>query len=107
MTCRSENKRMNEFDMVMQCGEEYMLRQLAEECTELAQACLKKVRAGKGETPVTEAQAMDSLMEEIADVQVMIRIFEKAILTPYQLQEISDIRGDKYRRMSDRLREKA
>ena len=104
MSCPSENKKLSEFEMVMMTGEEYMLRQLAEECTELAQACLKKVRAGKGETPMSEKEATDNMLEEMADVQVMFRIFERAILTPYQLQEISDIRGEKYRRMSDRLR---
>lgn len=54
MNCRSENKKLGEFEMVMMTGEEYMLRQLAEECTELAHACLKKVRAGKGETPMSD-----------------------------------------------------
>ena len=33
-------------------GDEYLLRQLAEECIELAHASLKLIRAMRGETPL-------------------------------------------------------
>lgn len=47
---------------------EYRLRILAEESTELAQAALKMIRAIEGDTPVSEAEALSSLIEESADV---------------------------------------
>lgn len=53
-------------------GEDYLLRQLAEECAELAQAALKVIRARHGETPVTPEKARAKLLEEIADVMVMM-----------------------------------
>lgn len=51
-----------------------ILLQLAEEASELAHAALKLRRACTQEspTPVTEDQAMDHLMEEIADVRVCV-----------------------------------
>ena len=47
---------------------EYRLRILAEESAELAQAALKMIRAIEGDTPVSEAEALSSLVEESADV---------------------------------------
>lgn len=55
-------------------GEDYLLRQLAEECAELAQAALKLVRAMCGETPVALEEAHGDLLEEIADVEVMLNL---------------------------------
>lgn len=53
-----------------QIGEPAMLEQLAEECTELAKAALKKARILRGEnpTPITAEAADASLMEEYTDV---------------------------------------
>lgn len=47
---------------------EYRLRILAEESAELSQAALKMIRAIEGDTPVSEAEALSSLIEESADV---------------------------------------
>lgn len=49
---------------------EVRLIQLAEEAAELSQAALKLLRAIKGQTPVTEAEACAHLLEEMADVYV-------------------------------------
>ena len=51
-------------------GEAEVLAQLAEECTELAQAALKLRRAltGINPTPVTVEEARKNLVEETADV---------------------------------------
>ena len=48
------------------------LEQLAEEAAELSKAALKLARVIRGEnpTPVSYAQAVDSLMEEAADVEL-------------------------------------
>ena len=47
-----------------------LLIQIAEECSELAQACLKLVRVIEGDSPVSEADARDNLLEERGDVLV-------------------------------------
>ena len=51
-------------------GEAEVLAQLAEECTELAQAALKLRRAldGKNPTPNTEEERRRALLEEYTDV---------------------------------------
>ena len=51
-------------------GEAEVLAQLAEECTELAQAALKLRRAldGKNPTPNTEEERRRALIEEYTDV---------------------------------------
>lgn len=52
-------------------GEAAMLEQLAEECTELAQAALKLARLERGENPVrsTKEECTAHVLEEIADVE--------------------------------------
>lgn len=47
-----------------------ILCQLAEEASELSQACLKKIRVIKGTnpTPTTAEEAQNNFIEEIADV---------------------------------------
>lgn len=53
-------------------GGEYVIRQAAEECMELGQALLKYIRVMNGEiTPVTPAEALDHVAEEIGDVTLM------------------------------------
>lgn len=59
-------------EIIEKCGEEYMLRQLAEECCELAHAALKLIRAKRKETPRRESEALEKFLEEIADVNVML-----------------------------------
>jgi NTP pyrophosphatase (non-canonical NTP hydrolase) len=51
-------------------GEAALLEQLAEEASELTQAALKAARILRGDnpTPVTLAQARDSITEEFTDV---------------------------------------
>lgn len=58
--------------MIEKIGEAAMLEQLAEECTELAKAALKKARILRGEnpTPVTIEGAEPNLIEEYTDVSM-------------------------------------
>lgn len=58
-----------------QIGIPATLEQLAEECTELAQAALKESRRIRGEnpTPKTADDCMEAIQEELADVLVCIR----------------------------------
>ena len=53
-------------------SEPVRLEQLAEECAELGHAALKLARILRGEnpTPVSEAEAREALVREIADVMV-------------------------------------
>lgn len=53
-----------------------ILCQLAEECSELSKAALKLRRAISKEnpTPIDECEAMDNLIEEIADVSLILEV---------------------------------
>lgn len=53
-------------------GYENILCQLAEESSELSQACLKYRRACKGLTPKTKNEVYEDLIEELADVLLNI-----------------------------------
>ena len=60
-------------------GTDEMLLQLAEECSELSQACLKMVRANKGLTPKAPDDCKESLAEELNDVKVCMEIVESLV----------------------------
>lgn len=51
-----------------------LLEQTAEECTELAHACLKEARRLRGEnpTPCTAEECKAAIMEEMADVELCL-----------------------------------
>lgn len=55
-------------------GDEYLYRQLAEECMELSHAALKLIRAQRGETPVPLDEAKTALIDEAADMRVMLNV---------------------------------
>ena len=54
-------------------SEPALFEQLAEECSELAQACLKKARKIRGEnfTPKTNSEIDQSIIEEYTDVMLV------------------------------------
>lgn len=56
-------------------GEPATLEGLAEECSELCQAALKDARVLRGvnPTPVSQLDAERQLLEEMADVEIMLR----------------------------------
>lgn len=56
-----------------------LLEQTAEECAELAHAALKWARAERGEnpTPVLPYEACANFLEELADLRVCTRAFER------------------------------
>ena len=84
-------------------GREYMLRQLAEECCELAQAALKLIRAHRDETPMPEGVALGHVIEELADAQVMIDWAYWCLLDDEQGLQCDRIKDAKINRMADRL----
>jgi len=84
------------------CSRDYLYRQLAEECAELAQAALKVVRAQNGETPETLEDAMNHYIEELADVFVMHGI-ARLDLSADRNQKMYQIMGEKRERMARRM----
>lgn len=89
--------------IVEQYGQEYVLRQLAEESSELCQAALKLVRVMNNETPVTQADAQKHLLEEIADVEVMVNMVKSAVLNDRGVARIAEIYRQKESRMMERM----
>jgi len=67
-------------DIIDSIGLPAMLEQLAEECSELAQASLKYARLLRGEnpTPKTEAECLEALTEEMADVELCASVLMTA-----------------------------
>lgn len=84
------------------CKRDYLYRQLAEECAELAQAALKVVRAQNGETPEKLEDAMNHYIEELADVFVMTGI-ANCDLNAVQAEKMYNIIEYKRERMAERL----
>lgn len=83
-------------------GPDYLPRQLAEECSELAQAALKLIRARNGETPDSLTKARNLYIEELADVWVMLDL-ALMDLTEDEIQYCVDISDYKRDRLKKRL----
>ena len=89
-------------EIVDRYGEEYVLRQLSEECAELVKASLKMIRAQRKETPVLPLEARENFLEEVADVYVMLRA-AKELLTPEEEIKLITLRMEKEKRMYKRM----
>lgn len=87
-----------------QLNDEELLCQLAEECSELAQAALKmrRVMNGANPTPVTTDEATHAIAEEIADILLVLRV----IGYPYEARDVELIQNHKLSRWVQRLDEK-
>ena len=82
---------------------DYLYRQLAEECTELAQAALKKVRYMKHEMPLSQkGDVANNYLEELADVGVMWELAMLALRTQ-EREKVHEIMETKRERMKYRL----
>ena len=84
-------------------GEEYMLRQMAEECSELSQAALKYIRAVRKETPMRIDEAIEHLTEEIADVRLMIDAVSATVLSERNVDDVQAIKEQKLDRWKKRM----
>ena len=84
-------------------GKEYMLRQMAEECSELSQAALKYIRAARRETPMRIDEAIEHLTEEIADVRVMIDAVTATVLSERDVDDVLGIKEQKLDRWKTRM----
>lgn len=74
--------------------------QMAEEAAELSQACLKYVRAHKGNNPTKDSEDvyLKGIIEEFTDVQVCAEAID--------ITADSDIHDSKIHRWADRIRKK-
>ena len=80
---------------------EQVLRQLAEESSEVTQAALKLIRAMEGATPVTYQEAIENLAEELGDVRDCVLVLEKSF---GGLSALSEAIGEKkMKRWCERL----
>ena len=84
-------------------GKEYMLRQMAEECGELAEAALKYIRAARKETPMRIDEAIEHLTEEIADVWLMIDAVSATVLSERDADDVQAIKELKLDRWKTRM----
>lgn len=61
----------------MDLGTNLLMLQLAEECSELSQSCLKYVRTNsKNEPKGTKEEILDNFSEEVADVLLCIELLD-------------------------------
>ncbi len=81
-----------------------LLAQLAEEAAELGHAALKmrRVIEGTNPTPVSPKQAYENLVEEVADVRLLIRLLDFDFI-PLEIQRRMD---EKLMRWQSRLKER-
>lgn len=103
---KSKNGNVDPIDIVREhIPQEELLAQLAEECTELAQAALKLRRtySKTNPTPVKRREATNAVLEEIADVKLCLHAcgFEKVST----LIECNRIMGAKAERWAERIKE--
>lgn len=92
--------------IVERIGEPAFLEQLAEECSELAQAALKTARKYRGEnpTPKTIDGCYDALQEEIADVMLCVSEYLDCKWPDY-IDRVMLMKFKKYERWERRLEE--
>ena len=86
-------------EIVKKVGLPAMLEQLAEECSELAQASLKYARLLRGEnpTPKTEEECLMALTEEIADVDLCIsELMMEGLVDSNKVIDIIDQKGNRW-----------
>lgn len=81
------------------------LEQTAEECAELAKACLKLSRIYRKEnpTPVTESDALENFMEEVADIGTCLIALDYDL--KFDMGELAERMNEKFDRWNKRLEE--
>lgn len=93
-------------DVVKEIGLPAFMEQTAEECCELAHACLKYARYLRGEspTPMKEEELILNFTEELADVKLCAEFVQNALAI--RDIEIACWESIKYGRMKNRILEK-
>lgn len=82
-----------------------LLEQTAEECTELAQACLKLARKMRGNNPTPKdvPELIENLEEEVADVSICVELLaDDGII---DINNVIDISEAKEKRWMKRIEE--
>ena len=90
-------------EILEQTGEAAVLEQTAEECTELAHACLKMARKLRAEnpTPAAEAEICERIHEELADLMTCVDVM---INIPWiDTKKVKEIQIRKARRWGERI----
>ena len=83
-----------------QLSEPILLEMLAEECSELCKAALKKSRVIRAEnyTPITEQEAQENLIEEFSDLILcakVLNLVEDDEIVNYKLNRwVKRLKGD-------------
>lgn len=87
-----------------QLSQEELLAQLAEEATELAHAALKLRRAidGTNPTPVAREKALENLVEEIADIYLVLKTLD--LTDMWVIRECEQFMKGKTARWTERLK---
>lgn len=92
-------------EILEQTGEAAVLEQTAEECTELAHACLKMARKLRAESPTPEAEEeiCERIQEELADLMTCVEVL---INIPWiNTRKVREIKIRKTRRWEERILE--
>lgn len=94
-------------DVASIIGDAALLEQTAEECVELAHACLKMARIIRKENPTPAAyeEMMAKIEEETADVYICLEQLEVAELLNYT--GVDSMIMEKYERLVERLTDEA
>lgn len=96
---------MTQKEILEHVGEPAVLEQTAEECAELAHACLKMARKLRAEspTPAAEAEICESIHEELADLMTCVDVM---INIPWiNTEKVQEIQIRKARRWEERILE--
>lgn len=90
-------------EVLKKYGAEYLVIKLAEECSELAQACAKLLSVWRFATSMRYDEVMEHIMEEMADVRNQMCGLEVALLDEYEIESIAEIQKRKLERMKKRM----
>lgn len=95
----------NDIDLANYIGKPALLELTAEECVELAHACLKLARVIRQEnpTPVTSDEAIANVEEEIADIDICIDELIKSQII--NIKNLLDVKRFKMERLDSRIKE--
>lgn len=96
-------------NLVSDIGVPAMLEQCAEECTELAHACLKLARKIRNEnpTPVSKKELFDNINEETADTKVAVDALIKAgVISRNEMQKYESLKTLRWEKRIKEFKEK-
>lgn len=95
----------NDIELANYIGKPALLELTAEECVELAHACLKLARVIRQEnpTPVTSDEAIANVEEEIADIDICIDELIKSQII--NIKNLLDVKRFKMERLGNRIKE--